>query len=66
MNKRIVITGLGVISSIGIGWRDFWDNLLKGKSGISPLLPLIPRTSSHTTAERSRISDRKTTSLQIN
>ncbi|HUI46351.1 MAG TPA: beta-ketoacyl-[acyl-carrier-protein] synthase family protein [Nitrospirota bacterium] len=37
MNKRIVITGLGVISSIGIGWRDFWDNLLKGKSGISPI-----------------------------
>jgi 3-oxoacyl-[acyl-carrier-protein] synthase II len=37
MNKRIVITGLGVISSIGIGWRDFWENLLKGKSGISPI-----------------------------
>ena len=37
MNKRIVITGLGIISSIGIGWRDFWDNLLKGKSGISPI-----------------------------
>src|SRR6266545_4261339 len=37
MNKRVVITGLGVISSIGIGWREFWDNLLKGKSGISPV-----------------------------
>ena len=35
MNKRIVITGLGVISSIGIGWQEFWDSLLKGKSGIS-------------------------------
>jgi 3-oxoacyl-[acyl-carrier-protein] synthase II len=34
-NKRVVITGLGVISSIGIGWQEFWDNLLKGKSGIS-------------------------------
>jgi 3-oxoacyl-[acyl-carrier-protein] synthase II len=37
MNKRVVITGLGVISSIGIGWEEFWDNLLKGKSGISPI-----------------------------
>lgn len=35
MNKRVVITGLGVISSIGIGWEEFWDGLLKGKSGIS-------------------------------
>lgn len=37
MNKRVVITGLGVISSIGIGWQEFWGNLLKGKSGISPV-----------------------------
>jgi 3-oxoacyl-[acyl-carrier-protein] synthase II len=35
MNKRVVITGLGVISSIGIGWQEFWDSLLQGKSGIS-------------------------------
>ncbi|MEW6052983.1 MAG: beta-ketoacyl-[acyl-carrier-protein] synthase family protein [Nitrospirota bacterium] len=37
MNKRVVITGLGVISSIGIGWEDFWESLLNGKSGISPV-----------------------------
>ena len=37
MNRRVVITGLGVISSIGIGWEEFWDSLLKGKSGISPV-----------------------------
>jgi 3-oxoacyl-[acyl-carrier-protein] synthase II len=37
MNKRVVITGLGVVSSIGIGWEKFWDSLLKGKSGISPV-----------------------------
>ncbi len=37
MNRKVVITGLGVISSIGIGWKDFWDNLLKGTSGISPV-----------------------------
>jgi 3-oxoacyl-[acyl-carrier-protein] synthase II len=37
MNRRVVITGLGVVSSIGIGWKDFWDSLLNGKSGISPV-----------------------------
>jgi 3-oxoacyl-[acyl-carrier-protein] synthase II len=37
MNRRVVITGVGVISSIGIGWQEFWQNLLKGKSGISPV-----------------------------
>jgi len=33
--KRIVITGLGAVSSIGIGKRDFWNALIKGSSGIS-------------------------------
>jgi len=37
MYKRVVITGLGVVSSIGIGWKEFWENLLLGKSGISPI-----------------------------
>jgi len=34
-NRRVVVTGLGVISSLGIGWQDFWKNLIAGKSGIS-------------------------------
>lgn len=34
-NRRVVITGIGVISSIGLGKEDFWANLIKGKSGIS-------------------------------
>ncbi len=37
MNTRVVITGLGVVSSIGIGKEDFWSGLLSGKSGISPV-----------------------------
>ncbi len=36
-NRRVVVTGLGVVSSIGIGWEKFWKNLLAGKSGISRL-----------------------------
>ncbi len=33
--RRVVITGIGVISSIGIGKDEFWKNLIAGKSGIS-------------------------------
>lgn len=36
-SQRVVVTGLGVVSSLGIGWQDFWDNLLAGKSGISEI-----------------------------
>jgi len=35
MNREVVVTGLGAISSIGIGREEFWANALKGKSGIS-------------------------------
>lgn len=34
-NKRVVITGMGVVSSIGIGKDEFWRNLIAGRSGIS-------------------------------
>jgi len=33
--KRVVVTGLGIASSIGTGKDTFWNNLIQGKSGIS-------------------------------
>ncbi|NOZ21532.1 MAG: beta-ketoacyl-[acyl-carrier-protein] synthase family protein [Planctomycetes bacterium] len=35
MNRRIVITGIGVISPIGIGKEPFWEGLASGRCGIS-------------------------------
>ncbi|HXE55023.1 MAG TPA: beta-ketoacyl synthase N-terminal-like domain-containing protein [Tepidisphaeraceae bacterium] len=32
--RRVVITGIGVISPIGIGAKPFWENLLAGKIGV--------------------------------
>lgn len=33
--KRVVITGIGTVNSLGLNATDFWNNLLAGKSGIS-------------------------------
>jgi len=33
-SHRVVITGLGVVSSIGVGKETFWENCLRGISGI--------------------------------
>jgi 3-oxoacyl-[acyl-carrier-protein] synthase II len=35
MNNRVVITGCGVVSSLGQDVSTFWNNLLAGKSGVS-------------------------------
>jgi len=34
---RVVVTGLGVVSSIGTGVDRFWDSLVHGRSGIGPI-----------------------------
>src|SRR6185295_17099258 len=34
MSRRVVVTGVGVISPIGVGASAFWENLLAGKCGI--------------------------------
>lgn len=35
VRDEIVITGVGVVSPLGIGWETFLDNVLQGKSGIT-------------------------------
>ncbi len=37
MSKRVVITGMGVLSPCGIGLEKYWDNLINGNSGISKI-----------------------------
>ncbi len=32
--KRVVVTGIGIVSPIGIGAKTYWENLLNGQSGI--------------------------------
>ncbi len=40
--RRVVITGLGVISPVGIGHEDTWNALLAGKSGVSHISHFDP------------------------
>ncbi|MGZ3615314.1 MAG: beta-ketoacyl-[acyl-carrier-protein] synthase family protein [Thermodesulfobacteriota bacterium] len=37
MSHRIVITGLGIVSPIGVGQEAFWGNCLQGIPGIKPV-----------------------------
>jgi len=41
-NKRVVITGMGVVSPVGCGVEKFWQALLKGQSGIRPVSHFDP------------------------
>jgi len=40
--RRVVVTGLGMVSPIGSTIETFWDSLLKGKSGVGPLTAFDP------------------------
>lgn len=35
--RRVVVTGLGVVSPVGNSVKATWDNILAGKSGIAPI-----------------------------
>jgi 3-oxoacyl-[acyl-carrier-protein] synthase II len=35
--KKIVITGMGAVTPIGIGVKEYWKNLIAGKCGIGPI-----------------------------
>ncbi|MFZ3087103.1 MAG: beta-ketoacyl-ACP synthase II [Methylotenera sp.] len=35
--RRVVVTGLGVVSPVGTGVKTAWDNLIAGKSGITQI-----------------------------
>ncbi len=42
MRARVVVTGLGVVSPIGIGVSEFWKAALAGRSGISAISGFDP------------------------
>ena len=37
MQRRVVVTGVGLVSSVGIGTEDTWNALCAGRTGIGPI-----------------------------
>ncbi len=37
MNRRVVVTGLGVVTALGFEVSDYWDRICAGKSGVGPI-----------------------------
>ncbi len=37
MSRRIVVTGLGIVSPVGVGVGEAWPTIVAGKSGIGPI-----------------------------
>ncbi len=35
--RRVVVTGMGLVSSVGIGVEESWRALVEGRSGIAPI-----------------------------
>jgi 3-oxoacyl-[acyl-carrier-protein] synthase II len=40
--SRVVLTGLGILSPLGLGVEAFWQALLKGQSGVKPIQAFDP------------------------
>lgn len=43
MERKVVVTGIGVISPVGSGKDTFWQSLIEGKSGIDRIKSFDPR-----------------------
>ncbi|MBT8370882.1 MAG: beta-ketoacyl-ACP synthase II, partial [Deltaproteobacteria bacterium] len=55
MNKRVVITGLGLVTPLGIGVKPTWQSLCAGKSGVAEITRFD--TSAYATKIAAQIKD---------
>src|SRR5208337_1075503 len=42
MKKRVVVTGLGVVSAVGNNLHEFWDSLVEGRDGTKEITVFDP------------------------
>ena len=42
MNRRVVVTGMGAVTPVGIGVEKFWKSLVEGKCGIDKIQRFNP------------------------
>ncbi|MBQ8682518.1 MAG: beta-ketoacyl-ACP synthase II [Selenomonadales bacterium] len=55
MMRRVVITGIGAVTPVGIGKDAFWNALIEGKSGVGPITRFD--VSEYTTKIAGEVSD---------
>lgn len=60
--NRVVVTGMGVISSLGVTLDDVWESLLAGKSGVAPTIR-IPNIDQYTCNFSCQVKDFEPTSF---
>ena len=39
LGRRVVVTGIGIVSPLGVGAKESWEALLKGSIGVRALSP---------------------------
>ena len=62
MKRRVVVTGLGAVTSLSCQVEDLWQRILRGESGIHAIPPVRHhRTTKSTLAAKSRLVDRAIT-----
>jgi 3-oxoacyl-[acyl-carrier-protein] synthase II len=37
LNRRVVITGMGALTPIGLNVEEYWQSLIRGKNGVAPI-----------------------------
>lgn len=46
MQRRVVVTGMGVLTAIGNNLQEFWNGLLQGRNGVDTLTLFDPSSQS--------------------
>jgi 3-oxoacyl-[acyl-carrier-protein] synthase II len=41
--KRVVVTGIGIVSPFGVGYEILWENLIKGESAVAGITQFDPK-----------------------